>query len=164
MIMIYVSLLPFISHHAWGLSEKNYGNLALIISLSMVLGKLINVFFLRFLSVESILRLGLVIMFLSASAMVLASNLGFSGIWVISTLLIMCLTGSGMVFPNVIAVIYEPFRDIKGSAGALYGCLQVFVAFLVQWVVSAMHLETVAVMSMALLVISILANAQLLYF
>jgi MFS family permease len=99
-VMVYLMLLPFIATHHWHYTPRVYGYLALVIALSLLLGKLLNVLLLKYLNVRGMICLGLGTMLLFSVVMVGVSFLSHVGMLTLVLPLIAALTGAGMVFPN----------------------------------------------------------------
>ena len=131
-VMVYVMLLPFVAYNQWKMTPSTYGYLALVISLSLAFGKLINVLLLKYLNVRGMICLGLGMMLLFSAVMTGVAFFTHGGMLIFVTPLILALTGAGMIFPNASSTVYAPFRHIAGSTSALYGGVQVSIAFIAQ--------------------------------
>ena len=157
-VMVYVMLLPFVASNMWKLTASEYGYLALAISLSLMLGKLLNVYLLKFLNVRGMICLGLGLMFVFAFAMVGVMYLPHLRMLELVIPLVFSLTGAGMIFPNASSTVYAPFRHIAGSTSALYGGAQVLIAFIAQGLSGMFKEQHLGSLCWTFLVLAILAN------
>lgn len=135
-IVAYITASPFLFQTILGLSPVQYGWLAIYVMIGMMLGQFLNSLFVIKLGVKKMLLLGIVIMLVSGTIMLGLGIAGIIGVLSIMVPVLFFITGSCFVFSNAMTNAFYPFPHIAGSAGAMYGCLQVFGAFVTSLLVA----------------------------
>ncbi|MFP2770138.1 Bcr/CflA family efflux MFS transporter [Oceanisphaera sp. KMM 10153] len=126
LMMVSVSVMPYVMQRQIGMSAAEYGSWALIPALGLLLGGIINNRVQHRVSAEDMLRLSPVVQ-MAAGAWMLVMPL--QPVWMISAIFVQAL-GNGMAFPNAMSRLLEPYRDLAGAAAALSGALQMLIASL----------------------------------
>lgn len=135
-IVAYITSSPFLFQTILGLSPVQYGWLAIYVMIGTMLGQFLNSLFVTKLGVKKMLLLGILIMLVSGIIMLGLGIAGVMGVFSIMIPVLFFITGSCFVFSNAMTNAFHPFPHIAGSAGAMYGCLQVFGAFITSLVVA----------------------------
>lgn len=135
-IVAYITSSPFLFQTILGLSPVQYGWLAIYVMIGTMLGQFLNSLFVTKLGVKKMLLLGILIMLVSSIIMLGLGIAGFMGVLSIMIPVLFFITGSCFVFSNAMTNAFHPFPHIAGSAGAMYGCLQVFGAFITSLLVA----------------------------
>ena len=126
LMMVSISVMPYIMQQQVGMTAAQYGSWALIPALGLLLGGVINNRIQHCVSSEQILRFSPYLQ-LAAGAWLLLGPL--QPAWLIAGVFIQAL-GNGMAFPNAMSRLLEPYRDLAGAAAALSGALQMLSAAL----------------------------------
>ncbi|MFB9846109.1 MFS transporter [Oceanisphaera arctica] len=126
LMMVSVSVMPYVMQRQIDMSAAEYGSWALIPALGLLLGGIINNRVQHRVSAEDMLRLSPFVQ-MAAGAWILVMPL--QPVWVISAIFIQAL-GNGMAFSNAMSRLLEPYRDLAGAAAALSGALQMLIASL----------------------------------
>ncbi|GGB36904.1 MFS transporter [Oceanisphaera marina] len=126
LMMVSVSVMPYIMQQQIGMTAAEYGSWALIPAMGLLLGGVINNRIQRFVAAEQVLRLS---PFIQLGAGIWLLCMPVQPIWMISGIFIQAL-GNGMAFPNAMSRLLEPYRELAGAAAALSGALQMLSASL----------------------------------
>lgn len=126
LMMLAISVLPYVMQQQIGMSAAEYGRWALIPALGLLLGGIVNNRIQHRVSAEQVLRLSPLIQ-MAAGAWVMLAPLQPG--WMIAGIFLQAL-GNGMAFSNAMSRLLEPYRDLAGAASALSGALQMLCASL----------------------------------
>lgn len=138
-IFVYYTISPFLLQNTLHMSVVTYGWLAVFIAAAILLGRTLNVFFLKYWSAKITSAIGNLIMLVSGLLMVLLS-FRFLSVPAIIVPIMFFVAGTGLVFANSAVAAFTPFKKMAGCAGALYTCLQTLGAFISTLI--AAHLPT----------------------
>lgn len=120
----YFTSSPFLFQRILRLSPVQYGWLAIVIGAGFGLGGVLNAILIKAFGRHRILVVGIAIV-LSSGILMLALGLnGYLNTLVIILPMGLFTFGAAMMFSNSFAGAFQPFGHIAGSAGALYGCIQ----------------------------------------
>ena len=103
------------------------------------------------------LKIGLLIMVLGGVMMFVFGVRGDINVWVIMIPVIVYIVGSSMIFANAYAGAFHPFPTIAGTAGAIFGFLQILGGALSSWLMSSMKTYSQIPLSLVLAISAILA-------
>ncbi|ART82913.1 MFS transporter [Oceanisphaera profunda] len=126
LMMVSISVMPYIMQQQIGMTAAQYGTWALIPALGLLLGGVINNRIQHYVPAEQVLRFSPYLQ-LAAGVWLLLAPLHPA--WMIAGIFIQAL-GNGMAFPNAMSRLLEPYRDLAGAAAALSGALQMLSAAL----------------------------------
>ena len=126
LMMVSISVMPYIMQQQIGMTAAQYGRWALIPALGILLGGLINNRIQRKVSAEQVLRFSPYIQ-LAAGVWLLLVPL--EPPWLVAGIFLQAL-GNGMAFPNAMSRLLEPYHQLAGAAAALSGALQMLSAAL----------------------------------
>ncbi|WP_319782407.1 multidrug effflux MFS transporter [Oceanisphaera sp. IT1-181] len=126
LMMVSISVMPYIMQQQIGMTAAQYGTWALIPALGLLLGGVINNRIQHYVPAEQVLRFSPYLQ-LAAGVWLLLAPL--QPAWMIAGIFIQAL-GNGMAFPNAMSRLLEPYRDLAGAAAALSGALQMLSAAL----------------------------------
>lgn len=153
--IVFYSLSPFILQHQYHLSVVYYSWVIGIITVMMI-SRLINIPLLKYISADKIIVGGLFTMLLASLFLVLAAVCHWHHLSFIVIPMMLFVLGSSIIFSNASANALTPFRHIGGVAGALFGSLQSFGAFIAGLMTSLLA-DSLMSLSLALLVVSSIA-------
>lgn len=126
LMMVSVSVMPYIMQQQIGMTAAEYGRWALIPAMGLLLGGVINNRIQRHITAQDVLRLSPFIQLLAGLWLLCVP---VEPVWMICGIFIQAL-GNGMAFPNAMSRLLEPYRDLAGAAAALSGALQMLSAAL----------------------------------
>jgi Bcr/CflA subfamily drug resistance transporter len=138
-ILAWLTTLPFLLQDVVGLTPVEFGWVSAIAGLFFIVGGLINALWVERHGSHNMLLVGLLTMLLGSIMM-----LAFGLIGIIDTLVIMIpvvtyIIGSSFVFSNAFAHAMHPFSETAGTAGAVFGFLQILGGAISSFLMSAMH-------------------------
>lgn len=138
-IIAYATLSPFLFQNVLGLTPIQYGWLAILLGVGLVIVSLLNSFLLRFMLPKKIILFGLSIIFAGGLVMWLLYLMGYLNVTVIIVPM-MCFTlGTKMIYSNAVFGTLEPFKKMAGTAAALYSGSVMFSSMLTSSVVALWH-------------------------
>lgn len=138
----YCAISPFLFQDVLGLTPVQYGWLAITITFGILCGQLTNSMFVQRLGINTMLKTGMYLMLASGSIMLLIGLLGILNVSVVMAPTFIFIFGISMIFPNAMAGAFTPFAKKAGSAGAVYGCLQMLSGFVATALVAGLHERT----------------------
>lgn len=138
-IIAYITASPFLLQTILGLSPVQYGWLAIYIMAGSIFGQVLNSILVTKVGTKRMLLTGITVMLTSGTAMFAIGIAGFMNVYVIMLPVLFFITGGCFVFANAMTNAFHPFPHIAGSAGAMYGFLQLFGAFITSLLVAGIH-------------------------
>lgn len=135
-LIAYYTLSPYIIQVELGYNPFQYGMTAIAVTFGLLLGHFTNARFVMKKGIDYMIRIGFALMLVGGlSLLFFQSTLPLN---LVTLLLptILFLMGSGLVFGNSTAGAFHPFPRIAGSAGALFGTLQVGGTALTSFIVA----------------------------
>ncbi len=127
-ILTYLSGSAFVFMELHGLSAQQYAYVFGFNAVGLIAASQINQWLLRRYTSRQVLAGAFVGNAFAGIALAALGATGAGGMWGLIALLFVCLSGCGIIFPNVAALIMEPFGEVAGSASALLGTVQFGVA------------------------------------
>ncbi|WP_217494371.1 Bcr/CflA family multidrug efflux MFS transporter [Nibricoccus aquaticus] len=127
-ILTYLSGSSFVFMEMYGLSAQQYAYVFGLNAVGLIAASQINQQLLKRYTSRQVLSVAFVVNAIAGLALLALGATGAGGMWGLIALLFVCLSGAGIIFPNVAALIMEPFGDVAGSASALLGTVQFGVA------------------------------------
>lgn len=156
-IFAYATMSSFLLQDQLGLSAAQFGLVAGGITFGMIVGKLLNALLLRWLSIAQMLIIGILAMLLGGVLMLaweLIAGLTMLGI----VIPVACfIVGTGSTLPNAMAGALNPLGKMAGTAGALYGSLQIGGGVLVTAIVAGIHGNTAAPLAWIFITLSLVS-------
>ena len=156
-ILAWVTSLPFLLQDVVGLTPVEFGWVAAIAGLFFIIGGLINALLVEKTGLYFMLKVGLVIMLLGGFAMLAFGLTSTINAWVIMIPVIIYIIGSSMIFANAYAGAFHPFPTIAGTAGAIFGFLQILGGALSSALMSYMRTYSQIPLSLVLIGSAIIA-------
>ena len=156
-ILAWLTTLPFLLQNIVGLTPIQFGEVSAVAGLFFIVGGLINALFVEKFGFYKMLLIGLFIMFIGSVVMLLFGLINKIDMLVIMIPVVIYITGSSFVFSNAYAGAMDPFSDIAGTAGAVYGFLQILGGGISSWVMSWMHSYNQIPLAIVLLFSSVFA-------
>lgn len=160
-IMIYPTLGPFIVEHILHKSALVYGNTALIVGASYLVGTFINRLMLKYIHPKNVCYVGLVLLLFGLSISYLNAMLfQLTLITVMFPIILICIS-AGLIFANVMGANVKQFPNNAGVAMAIQAALLLLIASLGIFIIS--HIYVVRLFQLSWL-FSVLVLLQLIIF
>lgn len=128
-IITFFSLVPFIFSHELHLDHSHFGWVIASISGMTILSRGINVILARHFHAQVGQFAGLSFMMVGALFLLTVALLKVDTLSSLMIPMMLYIIGTGLVFPNSFSQAITPFKDIAGSAGALYASFQMGMSF-----------------------------------
>lgn len=138
-LVAYFTASPFLLQNLLGLSPVQYGWSCILLALGLILGSYINSALIMKRGAIFMLILGVILMVFAGMLMLSISLMGFMTPSVIIVPAMLFDVAGGFVYANAMTGAFQPFANMAGSAGALYGSLQILTAALTSLVVASLH-------------------------
>ena len=151
----YLTASPFLFEKILKFTPVQYGRLAWIIGGGFGRGGICNILLVRRIGRHRSLVVGIAVIFLSGLLMLSLSLLGYLNPFAIMLPMGIFSLGAAVSFANSFAGAFLPFAKIAGSAGALYGCIQVLGGSLASGLMSAVRENTQTPLAILLTVVGI---------
>jgi DHA1 family bicyclomycin/chloramphenicol resistance-like MFS transporter len=124
MLFTYIANASFIFIELFGVPVAFFGFLFATNSIGLYIGGQSNRWLLRRFTSEQLLRKGMWVNVCAGLLLVACARTGFGGFPLFFSVLFVCLSTLGVIFPNATAMTMQPFAAEAGSASALLGILQ----------------------------------------
>lgn len=141
-LIAYMTVAPFLMQSVVGLSPVEFGWLSFLIACSFFLSTFINARWVLKWGIAAMVLAGSILIFLSGLLMLCLGTAGFLNTWVIMLPVAILSLGVGFTFANAFAGAFHPFPTMSGSAGALYGFIQVLGASVASALMATLHAST----------------------
>lgn len=135
-ISAYMTLAPFLFQNTMGLNSIQFGWLFIALSSSQIVSLLINIFFVRRLSINKMVLIGNICIFSSGISMWILAMFGFINVLVVILPVMLFVFGIELIFSNASAGIFTLFNNKLGVVGAVFGCLQILGGALLSGIIS----------------------------
>lgn len=150
-ILAWLTVLPFILQTTIGLTPIQFGWVSAIAGLFFAVGGFANAMLVEKQGLNKMLKIGLIVMFIGGLVM-----LGFGLSHTMNTLVVIIpviiyILGSSMIFANAYAGAFHPFPKIAGTAGAIFGFLQILGGAISSGIMSFTHTYNQTPLSIALI-------------
>lgn len=138
-IIAYFTVSPFLLQNVVGLTPVEYGWSSILLAFGLMLGSFLNGRYVTRFGGHRMLVFGIIVMILSGVVMLVSGLLGYMNTSVILIPAFFFDIAGGFVYANAMSGALHPFAKMAGSAGAMYGALQVLGAFITTLFVAALH-------------------------
>jgi DHA1 family 2-module integral membrane pump EmrD-like MFS transporter len=138
-LIAYITTAPFLLQTIVGLTPVQYGWLSFFIAIPIFFSSFINGRLVLTKGLTTMIFAGVCLMLSGGLIMLLLALFGFINTWVIMLPVSLFSMGVGLTFANAFAGAFHPFPQIAGSAGALFGCLQILGGSLASAVMALLH-------------------------
>ena len=156
-ILAWLTSLPIILQEVVGLTPVQFGWTSAIAGIFFAVGGFINAMLVERLGLNRMLKIGLVIMFLGGVAMLWFGLRGAMNVFVIMIPVILYIVGASMIFSNAYAGAFHPFAKMAGTAGAIFGFLQILGGAVGSMLMSFSHSYNQVPLSLTLIASSVSA-------
>lgn len=141
-IMTYAAITPFLFQNKMGLSVIEYGWLTVFVLAILLLGRGLNIALLKKKTTHTLMAAGRTIMLIGGLLMLLFYFVGFFNVYVVLGPYLIFLLGTGFIFANAAVLAFEAFKTKFGIVGAMYGTLQLLIAFAVSYIAAKVPEQT----------------------
>lgn len=155
-LMIYVANGPFLIMENGGFSGNAFSLIFGTNALGLMIGSLITGFLQKYIPTNKLVKLALIFM-LCFSAILLTAMYANIHINIILIILFFYIFPIGILFPTTTELAITPFTDNSGTASALFGSIQLAVAFLCSIISSIMSDGRVTTVGISFLLCGLIA-------
>lgn len=134
-IIAYSLFNPFFFQINLGYSPMHYGFIVLIIALGELVGTSINSAMVERVGIDKMIVSGFLLIGV-ASLILLCMNAGTLSLFTLLLPTLIAAVGTGLIFANAISAAYSNFKENIGSAGSVFGCLQILLTVVASYLVS----------------------------
>lgn len=138
-ILAYLTAGPFLLQTVVGLSPIEFGWLAFVVGLSIFVSAVINSRLIFNKGIPFMMFAGIVLMLLGGLLMLIFAFMQWINVFSIMVPVALFCMGAGFTFSNAFAGAFHSLPKIAGTAGALFGCLQIVIASLVSAIMATSH-------------------------
>ena len=156
-ILAWLTTLPIILQEVVGLTAVQFGWISAMAGLFFIVGGFANAMLVNRFGLDTMLKLGLLIMLLGGCIMLWFGLRGAINAVVIMVPVVTYIIGSSMIFSNAYAGAFHPFAKMAGTAGAIFGFLQILGGAVSSMVMSYVHSYDQIPLAIALIASSLLA-------
>jgi len=156
-ILAWITTLPIILQEVVGLTPVEFGWVSAIAGLFFIVGGFANAMLVTRFGLDKMLKVGLAIMLLAGLIMLVFGLFGDINTFVIMFPVVIYILGTSMIFSNAYAGAFHPFPKIAGTAGAIFGFLQIIGGAISSMIMSFVHAYNQIPLSLALIASSVLA-------
>lgn len=155
-VIIYANVLPFILQKDLTLSPFNSGLIILLIASGVSVGAKIGNILLKS-TTSTILIYDAFKLFVTVAFLLLISTVFIKTTLMVLTSLLFILTlNIGIIFPNALAISFSSVYKNFGTAGAIYGFIQISISAFFSFILNIIHLQNQLLLGGLYLVIGLL--------
>ncbi|CAN5211497.1 multidrug effflux MFS transporter [soil metagenome] len=160
-IIAYFTTSPFLLQNILGLSAAQYGWISMLVALGLMIGNVVNSLLVIRFGIQHLIIVGIVMALLSGCLMLVLATLDILNVASIIVPILLFSIANGFIATNSTAGAFQAFPHIAGTAGALYGAIQIFVALITSLLV--VGLDNNNQMPLALILLGIGISNMLIY-
>lgn len=153
----FFTISPFIIQIDLHYSAKFNGNITLLVTGAVVIGAIVNACCIKKMGCISMIKIGLIMLFLSGIVLLLFSLLLPLKLFYFIVPSSLAFFALAFLFGNCMSGALGPFSKQAGIASAVYSFIQVFSAVMVTSIISILHYNSGEFLSVIFLVMSSLA-------
>lgn len=142
-ILAWLTAGPLLLQVNMGLSPIDFGWVALLTGIAYGISSFLNGRMVGTFGIKPMVTIGLVMISIGACLLVFSCFLaGAITLWLLITPIIFFIGGTGFVFANAYALALQPFPNIAGIAGSIFGFMQIFGGAIASGVLAYWHDES----------------------
>lgn len=141
-LMVYVGNGPFLIMDYGGLSGNSFSIVFATNALGLMIASYLTAFLQKVITTQKIVRYALMMMF-GASVLLLSVMYFIPNIYIILAVLFFFIFPIGILFPATTELAMSPFTENSGTASALFGSIQLFIAFICTIVANAINNDSI---------------------
>lgn len=135
--MAYATSGPFIFQKTLGLTPLQFGWIGIFVGLGNILGKLLTPSIVKRYNMEKTLVFGLASIFIAGLILGIPLAAGILNLAIVITAIMVSMFGQGLALANALALGVSPYRQMGGTANALWTFMQMGLSFLVSLFLSS---------------------------
>jgi len=156
-IIAYVTISPFLFQNVIGISVVHYGWLTLYVTITILLGRGLNVVLLRRASSKAAMQVGRWLMLLGGLSMLLTYLIHELNIITVLIPYLIFVLGTGFIFSNASLLAFNAFETKFGIVGALYSFLQLIFAYVTSYIAAKVSAKTQLPLAIILTMLAFIA-------
>lgn len=156
-LLTYAIINPFLLQNDLGLSASYYGLITLCIASGELLGTAINGRYVLRAGREKMFIIGIIILLFCGITLIVETFSGFFDLWSITLPSFFITLAIGITIPNATASAFSSIHESIGTAGAVYGFLQIATTMFITYLIAMMHTQTQNTLGIIILIIAILS-------
>lgn len=160
-LMIYVANGPFLIMEQGGLSGSMFSVVFSVNAFGLMLGSYLTNYLQKHITISNLVKLSLVFMF-CVSAVLLCMMWFDAHIYAILVVLFFYVFPIGILFPTTTELAITPFTENSGTASALFGSIQLLVAFICSLVSNYMSNGTTVMLGLTFFLCSLVSFTMVL--
>ncbi len=153
---------PFLLQDTLKITPMHYGLLAFLAMSGMFVGMLTNGYLVGTMGTKNMISVGKILALLGGLSFMLFSLFSTLSIANVIFPTFIITLAAAFILPNAVVNAFSPFAEMAGTAGAVYGCLQIFITAIVSGIISTLH-EPSQLM-LGLVIVSLMALSFISYF
>lgn len=155
-LMIYVANGPFLIMEKGGLSNNMFSIVFAVNAFGLMLASYITTILQRYIPVNKLVKLSVAFMFIVSAVLLSLMWMG-APIYMILIVLFFYVFPIGILFPTTTELAITPFTHNSGTASALFGSIQLLIAFVCSIVSNALSNGTVEAVGISFLLCCLFA-------
>ncbi len=159
-LMVYVANGPFLVIEKGGLSGNAFSIIFAINAFGLMLASYLTTYLQKYISVSKLVKLAVTFMF-GISIILLTLMYINANIYIMLGVLFFYIFPIGILFPTTTELAITPFTENSGTASALFGSIQLLVAFICSIISNTMSDGLVTTVGIAFLLCSFAAFATI---
>ncbi|QBR84057.1 Bcr/CflA family efflux MFS transporter [Legionella israelensis] len=156
-IIAWITAAPIVFQDKIGLDAVQFGWLYIFSGIGFAAGAVLNMRVVAELGIEQMMRLGFFCQLSAGLLMLFFYLLGYINVYVIIIPILIFMFGSSLVFPNSSAGALTPFPKIAGTAGAIFGFMQISGGAISSSIIATSHDENQLPMAALFIITSVLS-------
>ena len=161
--MVYATVSPFIFQNHFNVTPITYGWIVLITASGGVIGKVLSPILIRKYNSLNTLFVGVILLTFSGVLVFFINLCGYINIVTITICAFIAILSAPFILPFAASKALGLFNENRGSAGALYGCFQMFIAFLMSFTVSIMTYNSIFIIGGCYLILGVIGVLIIFY-
>lgn len=159
-LMVYVANGPFLVIEKGGLSGNAFSVIFAVNAFGLMLASYLTTYLQKYVSVGKLVKLAITFMF-GISIILLTLMYMNANIYIMLGVLFFYVFPIGILFPTTTELAITPFTENSGTASALFGSIQLLVAFICSIISNAMSDGSVTTVGIAFLLCALAAFATI---
>lgn len=159
-LFAYLTISPFLFQTVLQLTPVEYGWTAVLVVAASLVGKLVNIRLVNHFEGWQLILIGIAAMLLAGASLLVTTLIDWLSIWAVLLPCMSYIFAGGIVFTNAVSNALTPFPKMAGTAGALYGCMQLLGGFIGSSVMTLWHANSAMPLAITFCVLAVLTALQ----
>ncbi|KTD67565.1 multidrug effflux MFS transporter [Legionella shakespearei] len=156
-ILAWITAAPIVLQEKVGLNPVQFGWIYIFSGIGFAAGGFLNMRFVTRLGIDRMMNIGFLCQLCAGLIMLSFYLLGYINTYVIVAPILLFMMGSSLVFPNSSAGALTPFPKIAGTAGALFGFVQILGGAISSSIVALSHDKNQLPIAIAFIITALLS-------